>query len=391
MTREDHQAGAGGEQRDGQGGRGGAAAGAGRADDREGGGGVREVHAHRGDVVAAEAQQAPHRPAELLAHLLVRVREGDLHRQGADAGGPAVGRESGVAAGGLRADPAQCLGLLLAGGAGGEQGHLDLGAAVGGEAAAGEDEVGDVARPLADGVVVGLVVQAQQQLVVVEGGGPAGEQGAFGGGDDVQARGGALAQEPVELFHQAAAVVVGDGLDQRVPAVDEQHDVRRTGTGAARLAELGEVAGVPFGEELLTAFQFPVEPGEQLLQPLDVAAGHDGTAVRQHAERGEGAAGEVDAVEVDVGAGVSPGEGTGHGAEYLAAAGARDADDVQVSELGEVQSEGQLGLCLGQVRQAPGDGGPGGRRRSRRVGAGRRSGGSGRGPGARGWAAGRIR
>lgn len=108
-------------------------------------------------------------------------------------------------------------------------------------------------------------------------------------------------------------------------------------------------------EQFLTALQIRVEPGEQPLQALDVTTGDHGSGVREHAQRGEGVTGEVDAVEVDADAGVGAGQGTGHGAQHLGAAEARDTDDVQVSEFGEVQPDRQLRLSLGDVRQGPGD------------------------------------
>lgn len=131
-----------------------------------------------------------------------------------------------------------------------------------------------------------------------------------------------LSQQPGDQVGEPAVVVVVQQSGQGVPAVDQQQHVRgplRLRQGGAQLVQSGRV---PFAAQLLTSRQLCGEPVQQAFEAFLVVPGDDRPAVRQGVERGQSAAGRVDAVQVDVRAGGRPGHRAGQGAQHLGPAGA---------------------------------------------------------------------
>ena len=172
---------------------------------------VGEVDAERGAVVAADAEQPPHRAAQCRRDLAVGVGERDARGQARDRerrAPPAQGTEDVAAVPILRRAAACGLAAVV----GVQERDLRLGAGQHVPAPAGADRRRDLARQDPDELVVVAVGLAQQQLVVVVRGQPPAEQGPLGGGDDVDAGGGALPHDAGHVAEQPALVVlVEDG------------------------------------------------------------------------------------------------------------------------------------------------------------------------------------
>ena len=286
---------------------------------------VGQVRAEGGELVAADAGQAPQRrPVSRRAHL-PGLGEGDPGREQVDAERAPRAGHGGVQGGGPAGDLAQRGGLGLAGGAGGEQGDLGLGAGAGGEGPAGRDAGGQVAGAQPGQGVVVLLCQLEDQLVLAQRGDPAGQQGPVTGHDQVDPGAGALGQDPGDHVSQGAAAGLAEGGGEPFPPVQQHQDVRQPiggRDGGALFGDPGEAAG---RELVLPAGEFGAEAGEQAGGALVLGAGDHRAAMGKASQRQQRPVAAVDAVQVGVGAAEPDGDRGGDGAQQLGAPGPRRA------------------------------------------------------------------
>ena len=161
-----------------------------------------------------------------------------------------------------------------------------------------------------------------------------------------------LAQQPVEQVDQPAGVEVLEGRQERLPPVQQQHQVREPVGGRGGGALLGQIGEPRGGQQRLPTADLGGQPGQQPAQPLGLVAGHDRAGVWQRGQRAEPAAARVERVEVHVVRAGCLGERGGQRAQRGRAPGARRAQHHEVGRAVEVEQQWPSGLLARHVHDA---------------------------------------
>ncbi len=167
------------------------------------------------------------------------------------------------------------------------------------------DTLGHLPGGQADSDVVTRVVHPEHQAVLGQGGDAARQQAAVTRDDDPDSHARALLQDLGPQVHQSATVMLLEGLEESLPPVEQDEEVRQacSGLGAGPLlADIGE--GV-LGEKQLTPGDLRAQAPREPVEPIGLVPGDHGSRVRKRHEREQGVVAAVDPVDVDV-----PGRGS---------------------------------------------------------------------------------
>ena len=165
----------------------------------------------------------------------------------------------------------------------------------------------------------------------------------------MQAHGGTVAQQPHHLLGHPAAVHLAEAVGEAVPAVEQEHDVRRPLPSGRVARSSARSANPPRRKPVLPLLDQGHEPREQPVGALDLGAGDHRTGVRQLAEPEQRAVAAVEAVEVQVLHRDLVGQRPGQSAQRGGAAAAEAADHVEVAVAAEGEGAAALLLEGGQV------------------------------------------